>query len=91
MSLKNKILLTCKDATLLACKDQENAITFREKIQLKFHLLVCKFCALFYKQSNLVDQHLTKMHYEGYESNTLQLDETKKSALQRQLNAELEK
>lgn len=91
MSLKNKILLTCKDATLLTCKEQENAISFREKIQLKFHLLVCKFCALFYKQSNLVHQHLTKMNDESYESNTLQLDETKKTALQLQLDAELEK
>lgn len=91
MSLKNKILLTCKDATLLTCKMQENAISIRERIQLQIHLLVCKFCALFYKQSNLLHNHLTKLNSENNESNTLQLDETKKAALQLQLDAELEK
>ena len=57
MAFIHKILLTCKDATLLTCKKQENAISFKENI----------------------------------ESNTLQLDETKKAALQLQLDAELEK
>ncbi|MBK8353084.1 MAG: hypothetical protein IPL21_15910 [Saprospirales bacterium] len=46
---------------------------------------------MFYKQSNLLHQHLTKMQNENNESNTLQLDETKKTALQFQIDAELEK
>ena len=91
MAFIHKILLTCKDATMLTCKKQENAISFKENIQLKIHLLVCKFCAMFYKQSNLLHQHLTKMQNENNESNTLQLDETKKAALQFQIDAELEK
>lgn len=89
MTLKNKILLTCKEATLLTCKQQENAITFSEKIQLKMHLLVCKFCALFYKQSNHIHQHISKMHQQETNLPLLHLDETQKSALQEKLSKEL--
>lgn len=91
MALKNKILLTCKDATLLTCKEQEGAISFKERIQLKIHLLICAMCSLFYKQSALLHNHLTKMNDENYKSVALQLDETEKKALQLQIDAELEK
>lgn len=89
MSLKSKILLSCKDATLLTCKEQENAITLREKFQLRIHLLVCKFCALFYKQSNEVHKHLTKLHDSTTELPLLQLGDEQKVILQEKINSEL--
>lgn len=91
MALKQKILLTCKDATLLICKKQEDAITFKERIQLKFHLLVCKICSLFNIQSNQIHQHLQKMNRETDNLPMIQLDENKKNALQNQINSALEK
>lgn len=91
MGLKNKIHITCKDATLLICKKQEGAITFRESVQLKFHLLICKVCALFNIQSNQIHQHLQNMNREDNESRLIQLDETQKAILQNQINSELKK
>lgn len=88
MSLKNKILLTCKDATLLICKQQEDAASFKEKIQLKIHLLVCKFCSLFFKQSNQLHEHLKTTHKEE-ELLILALDEQTKIALQEKINNKL--
>jgi hypothetical protein len=91
MSLINKIQISCKEATLLICKEQDKAISFREKVQLKIHLFICSICTLFYKQSNLLHHHFTKMNPEYNHSNTLQLDEMEKALLQEKLDAELKK
>ena len=91
MADKKQILITCKEATLLVCKKQEKAISLKEKIQLKAHLLVCRVCQLFNIQSALLHQHLTKINNENYDSKVLQLDETQKAALQLQIDTESEK
>ncbi|MFN8282738.1 MAG: hypothetical protein U0U67_05955 [Chitinophagales bacterium] len=91
MSLKNNILLTCKEATLLTCKKQEQAVTVKEKLQLWLHLLICRVCSLFYKQSTLLHEHLTNMHNNQSEFTALHLDEAKKAALQQALDKAMEK
>ncbi|HOY42436.1 MAG TPA: hypothetical protein PLX60_11255 [Chitinophagales bacterium] len=91
MTEKKDLLITCKEATLLICKNQEKAITLKEKIKLKAHLLVCRVCDLFNIQSNLIHQHYTKMNAENIETYSLKLDATKKEALQHHLDIELEK
>ncbi len=91
MSLIHKILLNCKDATYLVSKKQETKISFVENIQLSLHLLVCKVCLFFSKQTNFLHQHLIKLNSESCEHHYLQLDETKKAALQLQLDTESEK
>ena len=91
MSIKRKIFITCKSATLLTCKKQDNALSFKEEMQLKIHLLVCTICSLFSKQSNLIDEQLKRMNAENYETNVLQLNEPTKIELQNKINSELEK
>ncbi len=90
MSLKRKIFISCKDATLLTCKKQENAISFKERIQLKIHLFICTVCALFYKQTNLIHEQFTKMNNESH-SSSLHVDETIKINLQQIIDKEIEK
>lgn len=91
MSINQKILLTCKEATLLISKRQHNATTLKEKFQLQLHLLVCKVCSLFNKQSNLLHKHMTEVHGNDQELHFLELDASKKSNLQSHINSELEK
>lgn len=91
MALKNKIHISCKDATLLTCKKQDSALTLKERIQLKIHLFICTVCALFYKQSNLIHNHLTKLNDEQNTDNFIHLEEDKKDALQQMLDTKSKK
>ena len=91
MAIKKNIHISCKDATLLTSKKQHNVLSFKEAIQLKIHLAICTMCSLFSKQSNLIHEHLKKMHDENLKTNTLQLDEATKTNLQNKINTELKK
>ena len=45
-------MLNCKQVTQLASQSQERALTRREKIQLKCHLMICSACRNFNKNVN---------------------------------------
>ena len=53
--LFKKIVLDCKQATLLSLKKEAGEITFTEKIKLFYHLLFCVFCRRFVKQSSIIN------------------------------------
>ena len=89
MSFIHKILLNCKDATFLACKKQETSISFKENIQLSLHLLVCKVCAFFNKQTLLIHYYYKKLNDESSEHQFIHLNEAQKAELQEKINSEL--
>ena len=80
MSITSKILMTCKHATLLVSKEQEKVITPFEKFRMHLHMLFCKFCTLFYKQSNLLHDALKNASDQPHE--LIRFDEKKKAVLQ---------
>lgn len=43
--------ITCDEATAICNKAQYGEATFSEKLKLRWHMLVCKFCALYVKQN----------------------------------------
>ncbi len=51
MKRKNTLMITCRDATFLYTKKKEGKLSLAERLALWFHLLMCKFCALFLKQT----------------------------------------
>ncbi len=55
-------MISCKEATFLISKKEENKLSFVEKIKLKMHLLICSFCRLFEKQSKLISMNASKSH-----------------------------
>ncbi|MCU0439965.1 MAG: hypothetical protein MUC49_18930 [Raineya sp.] len=59
--LAAKILLTCKKATELVEKKQNKRISFVENIQLKLHIWICKACAIYEKQSKIIQSFLHKI------------------------------
>lgn len=54
------LMINCKEATLLIEKKQEAPFGVGEKVKLAFHLAVCKVCAIYEKQSKLMDAVLKK-------------------------------
>lgn len=51
MSKSKKLRITCDEATMICDKNQYNEASFIEKIQLKIHLLMCKYCSLYVQQN----------------------------------------
>ncbi len=49
--MKKLLNITCKEATLLLCKKEQNALSFFEMIKLRLHMGICSMCRLFEKQS----------------------------------------
>ena len=50
MNIIQALKMSCRDATYLHEKKREGKLTMSESMGLWFHLLYCKFCALFFKQ-----------------------------------------
>lgn len=87
----NNIMITCKEATLLIGKEQEHAISFSEKIKMHLHLLFCKVCALFYKQSNHLHSAVKQLASDESVQEYISLNEDKKASLEDLIQKELKK
>ena len=55
------LILSCKKATALLGKREVLPLSFKEKIQLKLHIYVCKACNAYENQSVTMDHTLTKL------------------------------
>ena len=47
-------MLDCKHATRLASQAMEKQLTFRQRVALRFHLLMCDACTPFTRQLHLL-------------------------------------
>jgi len=62
MKLMQKIMLSCKQATFFSSIKSFRELKLVNKIQLKLHLMMCKNCAEFDKQSQIIDNSLHDFH-----------------------------
>ena len=66
----NKVMLDCDHATLLAVKAESENVGCVKRMQLSMHLMGCKFCRAFVRQSKTISQQVDAMktidpeHYE---------------------------
>ena len=51
-------MLRCKDATRLASEQFDRALTLRERLALRGHLLICTGCARFARQLDFMRRAL---------------------------------
>ncbi len=54
------LFLSCLKATELIEKKLQFNLSFRERLQLKVHKMMCKACTNYEKQSSLIDQGISK-------------------------------
>jgi len=63
MKVLNAIILNCEKASLYIQKNQEGTLDLKGRVQLRLHLMVCKFCRAYEKQSQklneLIGQHFS--------------------------------
>ena len=56
-----KMMITCEQASFLIDKEQYTPLSFREKMDLKMHLLTCKFCRLYKVESHFINNEIKKV------------------------------
>jgi predicted anti-sigma-YlaC factor YlaD len=52
---------SCKDITLLVEKGKITKLSFKEKMHVKFHLMMCKLCRNFAVDSDFLDRILANL------------------------------
>ena len=74
--IMNLIMLTCEKAAGLIDKKKLFGLSRKEKIMLKMHTAVCKYCSAYQKQSELIEEALQK-HFHNINKKTTLLPENK--------------
>lgn len=78
-----KLMITCKEATMLSVQKAEINISLSDKMRLFIHLLVCQYCRLFSKQNKMIDKLLSNWKIDK------KLTTDQKTALQSAIEKEL--
>jgi hypothetical protein len=72
----HKLMITCKEATMLSVQKAEIKLSFLDRMRLFIHLLVCQYCRLFDKQTKMIDKIIsnwkTDKKLSDLEKNSLQ-------------------
>jgi anti-sigma factor RsiW len=58
-------MLTCRDVTELATDYQEGALSLRRRLEVRLHLLICRFCRRYLAQMRTVADALHRLPPEG--------------------------
>ncbi len=53
-------MMNCKEATRLTEMKKEGKLGFGKKLQLAFHLMMCKYCREFERQFKMLEKKLSK-------------------------------
>lgn len=87
--MKHKIMhllfLSCFKATELIEKKFHFKLSFKEKIQLKLHKMMCDACNNYEKQSEVIEEGLKAHHHKHKRGITLNTEK-----LKRQINTKLQ-
>jgi hypothetical protein len=57
----NKVMMDCEQATMASTRNDLEPLGFMKRLQLRMHLMGCKFCREFAKQSKQVNGELDQM------------------------------
>jgi len=81
-------MLSCKEASRLISQSLDRQLTMRERLSLRFHLLLCDMCTTFRRQLGLIRVAVRryKTHMENNES--IRLSEEARVRISRSLQAD---
>jgi hypothetical protein len=87
--LMHILMLSCKKATFLIEKGNNNPLSFMDKLQLTMHLKMCNKCADYQKQSILIENVLKSNHVIISNPSNFKLSDTTKLRIQKAINENL--
>ena len=82
------MMLSCKDATFLLTKNEYQKLNLKENLQLKMHLMGCKFCRAFEKQNKIISEKILYIQTHPLE---YELDEDQKSNIRENIKKQDDK
>lgn len=92
MEWKQKIWLSCEQATELVEKKRDGKLSVSERIGLRLHLAYCSLCALFFEQAARIDQAAQLLAGRVQQGDTsYHIDPARKAALDKELKEQLKK
>ncbi len=59
--MKKGPMLSCEDATRLVVMKETVKLGLYDRMRLKMHLSMCKYCSLFEKQNEIIDEHIKEV------------------------------
>ncbi len=79
-------MLNCKEVTQLASESLDRKSTLKERIDLRFHLLMCKLCTRYFRQLNFMHQASSEMDENHIKVPGAQLSDTARDRIRNQLD-----
>lgn len=80
------MMINCEESSKLISKKKDQALSFKEKIALKIHNLICSACALFETEVDLISDAVKRT-----ELNIPKLTDEKKAMIQEKINSDAKK
>ena len=57
----NKVMLSCEEASLVATQNDLDKVSCAKRLQLRMHLMGCKFCREFARQTKMINTEIDRM------------------------------
>lgn len=78
-------MLTCRDASRLISEQQEYSLSFRERLGLRAHLLLCASCRRFDRQIATIRRGLRRPEHGVATDGTVRLPHTARERIRKAL------
>lgn len=74
-------MLNCKQASELVSKSLDQPLPWSQRLSLKFHLLMCKYCTRFLKQMRAIQQTIKQTQDEIELDASIKLSDSAKAEI----------
>ncbi len=54
-------MISCEDATQLVVMKNGESLRFYDRMRLRAHLMMCKYCSRFEEQNRIIDEHIKEL------------------------------
>ena len=79
-------MLNCKQTSLLVSQSLDRPLTWRERLAVRTHLLICVYCRRFMQQLKWIRRSMHVWQHQAAESSDIQLPMAAKERIGQQLD-----
>ena len=80
-------MFSCKQASQIISQSLDRQLTWKERFNLRLHLLMCTYCARFRQQLITLRSALTRMSNQIEQDETIQLPSETKARIAKELES----
>ena len=82
-------MLTCKQASQFISASLDRPLTFRERLILRFHLFICKYCARFNQQMIMMRNIVNNMVIATEQNEQIEIPKELKERIAKLVNNQI--